>query len=212
MINDIRLLSPQCRQLVCRAMSSHIVLTAIRLKLKRLPMLCFGFGALLTLCGDWIVIVGLETDNTIKTLHLVDPQTSGPITSGALRFQVTKAEKRYSGSKYMLMVSDEESSVPNDENALHWDFKNLTGRRIQLQFFSQDRSHVWPGNDQAWNLRDDQVYTYDLSCEASETICYGAWYYDGTNRHWGAGRRGDEACTKCCARCGGSPEQVDLAP
>lgn len=172
---------------------------------------CFVSVASERLDGPNAAYVSSETNGSIKSLHFNDRSAESK-TCDALSFASDKIDRNNAGSGLILKVSEDEPSAPNDENVLHWDFQNLTGEHIQLQFFSKDRSHVWPGNNQARNLRDDQVQTFNLTCRPSEKICFGARYYDRADRHWGVGRSGDEGSSRCCTNCGETPEQVNLEP
>jgi len=76
-----------------------------------------------------------------------------------------------------LNAFEDEPSTPDDESALHWDFKNPTGERIQLQYCSLDPLAPWPGNNQPWpGIMIGQIRR--------------------------GGRRGDESCCRCCTNCG----------
>jgi hypothetical protein len=52
---------------------------------------------------------------------------------------------------------------------------NKSDYDIQIEFYSQDRNHAWPGGNQAYNLGSGDDNEYKLACRSGEKICYGAW-------------------------------------
>jgi hypothetical protein len=58
---------------------------------------------------------------------------------------------------------------------------------IQIEFYSQDRNHAWPGGNQAYNLDSGDSNSYKLACRRGEKICYGAWIKGNANTYWGVG-------------------------
>ena len=47
---------------------------------------------------------------------------------------------------------------------LRWHVTNTTPWKAQIEFYSEDRSHERPGNNQAWDLNDDDTHTFTLKC------------------------------------------------
>lgn len=83
--------------------------------------------------------------------------------------------------------------------------------RVQVELYSQDRDHVWPGHGQAYILDDDQTKEIPISCEAGETICYGAWVDGDSGTYWGVGPDNTQNCDDCCYTCeGGLTEDINL--
>jgi hypothetical protein len=74
--------------------------------------------------------------------------------------------------------------------------------KIQLEFYSQDRSTAWPGNNMAYNIDDYERHLYTLKCRSGDNICYGAWP-NQASIHWGLGFDGFYHCEHCCAICDG---------
>ena len=46
---------------------------------------------------------------------------------------------------------------------------------VELELYSQDRNHIWPGGNEVYYLDDGETKQIPLSCEEGESICYGAW-------------------------------------
>lgn len=84
-----------------------------------------------------------------------------------------------------------------------WHFRSEHPNTISLEFYSQDRDHVWPGNNEVYVIDDDSVHHYTLECRRGEKICYGAWVRNRSQSYWGAGYDGVEACESCCYVCDG---------
>jgi hypothetical protein len=82
--------------------------------------------------------------------------------------------------------------------------------KVQIEFYSQDRSVAWPGNGMAWDLNDYQRHTYTLNCRSGEQICFGAWVTGNSSRYWGVGANNSHGCQKCCFTCGAGnyPTQI----
>jgi hypothetical protein len=82
---------------------------------------------------------------------------------------------------------------------------------VEVELYSQDRDHVWPGNGQVYVLNDSETKQIPLSCEEGETICYGAWVQGDQGTYWGVGPNNSQACEGCCYTCeGGSTEEINL--
>ena len=91
--------------------------------------------------------------------------------------------------------------------------KNSHPNALEVELYSQDRDHVWPGNNQVYYLDDGETKTMPLSCEEGETICYGAWISGDKGTYWGVGPDNAETCDDCCYTCtGGETEEIDLVP
>lgn len=89
--------------------------------------------------------------------------------------------------------------------------KNDHPNAVELELYSQDRNHVWPGKDQVYYLDDGEVKNIQLSCQEGEQICYGAWVSGDPESYWGVGPNDTEACDDCCYTCtGGSTEEISL--
>jgi hypothetical protein len=85
--------------------------------------------------------------------------------------------------------------------------------RVQVELYSQDRDHVWPGNNQAFILDDDETKQIPISCRRGETVCYGAWVDGDPDTYWGVGPNDIDTCTDCCFVCKvGETEEVWLVP
>ncbi|WP_172295701.1 hypothetical protein [Pseudoruegeria sp. HB172150] len=97
-------------------------------------------------------------------------------------------------------------------DTLLWTIGSNYDRTISLEFYSQDRNHVWPGNDQVYVMDAYQGRsTFNLSCNYDELICYGAWERNNSSTYWGVGPNDGYNCENCCARCGrGNVEAFDL--
>ena len=91
---------------------------------------------------------------------------------------------------------------------LTWHFRSEHQNVVSLEFYSQDRNHVWPGDNEVYILDDDEVHDYTIDCQSGEKICYGAWVRNRSNSYWGAGYDGKEACESCCYRCDGGETNI----
>lgn len=80
-----------------------------------------------------------------------------------------------------------------------WRFQSDYPYTVNLKLYSQERGHVWPGNDRVYVLDDYDTHKISISCIYAEKICYGAWSGD---TYWGAGQDDQYSCEDCCARCG----------
>jgi hypothetical protein len=82
---------------------------------------------------------------------------------------------------------------------------------VEVELYSQDRNHVWPGGGQVYYLDDGETKAMPLACEEGETICYGAWVSGDPGTYWGVGPGDQEACEDCCYVCeGGMTEEINL--
>ena len=85
---------------------------------------------------------------------------------------------------------------------LVWRIQSEHPNHVSLEFYSQDRSRVWPGGGKVYIIEDWDTHSYSLTCNDGENICYGAWVGNDTSTYWGMGYDGAEACRTCCAVCG----------
>ena len=92
-------------------------------------------------------------------------------------------------------------ATPAAAAELVWRFKSEHPNAVNLEFYSQDRNHAWPGGGEVYVIKDWDTHTYSLPCNDGEKICYGAWANESSS-YWGAGYDGAEACDNCCAVCG----------
>lgn len=82
---------------------------------------------------------------------------------------------------------------------------------VELELYSQDRDHVWPGNGQVYLLNDGEEKLVPISCNQGENICYGAWVSGDANTYWGVGPDNSQDCPDCCYVCDGSTtESINL--
>ena len=89
--------------------------------------------------------------------------------------------------------------------------KNEHPNAVEVELYSQDRNHVWPGNGEIYLLDDGETKTMALSCKDGEKICYGAWISGDKSTYWGVGPGQSQACEDCCYTCtGGNTEEIDL--
>lgn len=85
---------------------------------------------------------------------------------------------------------------------LQWHIRSEYDRPVSLEFYSQNRNHVWPGNNEVYVIRDYDVHNYTLTCNNGEKICYGAWERNNSSSYWGSGYDGKQSCDSCCFTCG----------
>lgn len=95
-------------------------------------------------------------------------------------------------------------------STLAWSVTNNSGQNLRLEFRSENRDNVWPGNGQVYTLPSGGGINASLSCQAGEHICWGAWNSD-SSRYWGTGRGGNR-CTNCCHYCDGTATNSNLTP
>ena len=93
---------------------------------------------------------------------------------------------------------------------MNWRVKSNYKYKVQLAFYSQSRSHEWPGGGDAYNLDDSDTHEYKLSCEDGEKICFGGWVTGNAKRYWGVGYSNKHGCKSCCFICGAGeiPRQI----
>ncbi|WP_377294992.1 hypothetical protein [Rhizobium sp. SG2393] len=89
--------------------------------------------------------------------------------------------------------------------------RNSHPNALEVELYSQDRNHVWPGNGEVYYLDDGETKQIPLSCDEGEKICYGAWVSGDKGTYWGTGPNNGEHCEDCCYTCtGGETETIDL--
>lgn len=89
---------------------------------------------------------------------------------------------------------------PNPVTVMKWPFRSKF-KKVEVKFFSKTRNAVWPGGNEVFTINDTDQHHMDLTCNAGEEICYGAWPPGDTSTFWGVGRDGKQGCTDCCRKC-----------
>jgi hypothetical protein len=74
---------------------------------------------------------------------------------------------------------------------------------IDVEFYSQDRNHAWPGGSKVYTISDYNTKHYTLNCVSGEKICYGAGVRGRYSQYWGVGIGNRQSCIGCCFVCGG---------
>ena len=112
-----------------------------------------------------------------------------------------------------LLAAQLAMSIPASAADVTFMMQNNHPNALEVELYSQDRNHVWPGDGQVYILDDGEAKQMPLSCEEGERICYGAWIMGDRNTYWGVGPGGEEACSDCCYTCtGGATETINLDP
>jgi hypothetical protein len=96
----------------------------------------------------------------------------------------------------------------NDQSKVTFHVRSDYRYIVEVEFYSQDRNWIWPGNGQTYNVDDYKTHSYSLTCRVGEKICYGAWGKGGDTKYWGVGRNGERGCTNCCTWCDGGAVSV----
>lgn len=94
------------------------------------------------------------------------------------------------------------------QESVTFHIQSLHPNIVDIEFYSQDRNHIWPGNGEVFSLNDDQVIEIPLSCVPQETICYGGWLRGSEDLIWGVGKDNSASCEDCCYVCDGGETPV----
>ncbi len=117
-----------------------------------------------------------------------------------------------SASLAALLVISAAIAVPAAHGEeMNFYITNSHPNALEVELYSQDRDHVWPGDGQVYVFNDGEEKTIPISCDAGESICYGAWISGDQGTFWGVGPNSAENCSDCCYVCnGGATESIDL--
>ncbi len=110
----------------------------------------------------------------------------------------------------LIFVAGSLSGAPADAGEMTWRLKSEHPNTVSLEFYSQDRNHVWPGDGQIYLLDDWDTHAFSLTCRNNELICFGAWVRNGSDTYWGSGLDDKNSCENCCARCGQGEVQTQV--
>jgi hypothetical protein len=92
--------------------------------------------------------------------------------------------------------------------SLTWRLQSFDKKVVDVQFYSDNRGHVWPARDKVYSIDDYGVHSYKISCIAGEKICYGAWVRNNASSYWGKGKDGKYGCNDCCYNCDGGTTPI----
>lgn len=95
-------------------------------------------------------------------------------------------------------------------DSLTWQIRSEHPNAVAVEFYSQNRNHVWPGGGKVYVIKDWDTHTYRLSCHSGEKICYGAWVRGRKSTYWGVGNNNRNRCSRCCYTCGGGTTRVQV--
>jgi hypothetical protein len=87
-------------------------------------------------------------------------------------------------------------------------FRNDHKNIVNVELYSDDRNHVWPGNNEVYTLTDGRPKDVHIACQRGEKICYGAWVKGTESASWGTGRGGKGECKSCCYSCDGGETPI----
>jgi len=91
----------------------------------------------------------------------------------------------------------------NDKcNCIYWTFRSEAPYKVYIEFYSDDRDRVWPGNGEVYYIADNNDHTYKICGYRGEKICYGAWVSGNSDTYWGVGKDARNRCRDCCYTCG----------
>jgi len=92
-----------------------------------------------------------------------------------------------------------------------WQIANQYGSNINLRFFDETMSLVWPDANDVYFITPGQTLDYPLACTPGDQVCYGA-DNDAQTVAWGVGIYDNMACPSCCASCDGQVHSIALTP
>ena len=87
--------------------------------------------------------------------------------------------------------------------SLTWRVQSLHSSVVDLEFYSETRKWVWPGEGKVYVLRDSKVQEFKLTCNRGEKVCFGAWVRGRSQQFWGGGQDNKQLCDNCCYLCNG---------
>lgn len=118
---------------------------------------------------------------------------------------------RRAAALFVLSVALAGSVLPAAAADVTFIMRNSHPNAVEVELYSQDRDHVWPGGNQVYYLDDGETKEIPLSCSEGEQICYGAWVSGDKGTYWGTGPENAETCEDCCYTCtGGETEEINL--
>lgn len=123
---------------------------------------------------------------------------------------ITLAARRVAAALAFVVAAGVPAAYADD---ITFVMNNQHPNALEVELYSQDRDHVWPGGGQVYLLDDGETKTMPLACESGETICYGAWISGDQGTYWGVGPGNKQECETCCFTCeGGETEEITLVP
>ncbi|MBW8283504.1 MAG: hypothetical protein K0M55_07875 [Rhizobium sp.] len=120
---------------------------------------------------------------------------------------------RRAAALFLLAGTVAASVLPAAAADVTFMMRNSHPNAVEVELYSQDRNHVWPGGNEVYYLDDGETKEIPLSCSEGEQICYGAWVSGDKGTYWGTGPENAETCEDCCYTCtGGETEEINLVP
>jgi hypothetical protein len=100
----------------------------------------------------------------------------------ALKLKMSRGRHNDPWRRSLAPATEERESA--EDSDITFDVKSWSAHKAQIEFYSESRSHAWPGDGTAYDLFDFDTHSYHLSCKPGEKICYGVWSLGGSE-YWG---------------------------
>jgi serine/threonine protein kinase len=93
--------------------------------------------------------------------------------------------------------------TPPDPPAVSFTMSSSAGQTVRVAFYdSASKTQIDPAAGMSYVLNGNETRNYRISCTPGANICYGAFTEgNGLSPFWGAGRGGQQGCTRCCLTC-----------
>jgi serine/threonine protein kinase len=92
---------------------------------------------------------------------------------------------------------------PTKSPTVEFKIVNNTSGTVNVSFFDgSDRTQIDPVPGRFYIHNGNRTQTYQVSCTAGQSVCYGASVQgSGLQAFWGLGRDGKQPCSGCCMSC-----------
>lgn len=108
----------------------------------------------------------------------------------------------------ILKVQDESDDIAPAQgigpNQLKFVITSNHPNIVDVEFYSQNRRHAWPGGNDVYSIKDYRTHSYVLNCQPGEKICFGAGVRGNYSKYWGVGIGNTQGCSSCCYTCNGT--------
>ena len=101
-------------------------------------------------------------------------------------------------------------TLPSSAETLTWRVRSNHPNTVNVEFYSQNRRHAWPGGKKVYVIRDYDTHSYRIRCRSGEYICYGAWVRGRSSSYWGVGKSNRNKCSSCCYSCDGGTTRIQV--
>lgn len=97
-------------------------------------------------------------------------------------------------------------SLQSKTDTLTWELVNSIDQSVDVRFFDETFGNWYPSRTEYYILNPKEDHTYQLKCNSTANICFGATVHSNQSYFFGKSAYDDQSCGSqgCCHACDGT--------